>query len=288
MAVRNTIPSNGINAWIRNFERQQDLCIGQVDPFAETTLLEFAQELTFSNEMRALIERKDGADLVMLTSNDFCLFGPAGPLPEPLTEKLQQNQNGFIFVSFINKIIQRISKLYYRSWSMFRPECESSAIYSSDKFTTLVTSFNGGECSLNPHFQWIKPSPSILPLHIEREFSVKACMRSTAIEWLESDTAAYLGSTYLGVSNLGKLVPCYAKAFTRSYLKIAPSNFYTFQSLVSKHSEGRGRLMDLISRYLPSDAVCRLELIRPVDLPVTHLGRSRLSLSQLNSKLSKK
>lgn len=283
MAIKNSISSNGTHAWLRCFEQRHRICIGQTNRSVAQTPIELIQELSFANETRAFWTTEDTNKKVSMTWGDFGLFGPSGPMPESVTEHLLHNRRGKVFTSFINLITQRIAHLYYRAWSMQRPECEVKDIANLDQFTTLLKNLCGDGNSIAPHFQWIRPCASVLPLHIEKEFNVRADMQSTEIEWRQNSDKAHLGFGRLGWLSLGQAIPCYSKSFTFARIVLRPLDSGTYLCLSDQSSKFYRRLKVLIMEYLPCDARCRFTLIPPVDLPPAQLGGARLSQVQLSN-----
>lgn len=282
MAIRYSIPISGTHAWLRCFEQRHHICIGQTNHSIAKTPIELIQELNFSNETRAFWTVKNAENKISLAWGDFGLFGPSGPLPESVTEQLLHARHGQVFASFINLITQRIAHLYYRAWSMQRPECEIKDLGQSDQFTALLTNLCGNAHSVAPHFQWVKPSASVLPLHIEKEFNLRADMQSIPIEWMQNSAKAYLGFSQLGRHNLGQTIPCYARAFSLTHLVLRPLDLRTYLCLSDRSSKLYRRLKDLIAEYLPIDSRCGFALIPLIDLPKAQLGNARLSQVQLS------
>ena len=282
MAIRNSIPNGGTHAWLRCFEQRHRICIGKTNHPADQIPIELIQKLNFSNETRAFWTAENAENISSLVWGDFGLFGPSGPLPESVTEQLLHARHGHIFTSFINLITQRIAHLYYRAWSMQRPECEVKDIRRSDQFTTLLANLCGDAHSMAPHFQWIKPSTSVLPLHIEKEFNVRADVQPTLIKWRQSSAKANLGFCKLGMHSLGRFVPYYARAFSFTYLVLRPIDLKTYLCLSDRSSKLYARLKDLIVEYLPIDARCEFALIPPMNLPIAQLGNARISQAQLS------
>ena len=82
---------------------------------------------------------------VEISSNGFGLFGPAGPLPRPLTEYASARQpppGDRTWTGFANMLQNRLAVLFYRAWA------NAQSIISLDKnaedrFGKYIASFNG-------------------------------------------------------------------------------------------------------------------------------------------------
>jgi predicted component of type VI protein secretion system len=232
------------------------------------------QQFGFKCEPRASWTEITNNQVPILEWGDFGILSPLGPLPDHYSERalFAGKLSSVRFQQFIASITQRLSHLYYRSWSHLRPECE---LYrNDDRFSDLLSVFSGSKNPCIPYFAWQRPNLRQLPFLAKSHCGVKIRLDRKPISAVENTEKLEIGKVRLGKGRLGHRVFLFNPKKICIWIE-----FYNFKQFIEwrhKDNEQRKYFESLVQDCLELGVSYEIRFITPPDAERGIISRGRL------------